>query len=121
MGHPDFYPSHDRPVGWRGDGTGAWPGATVVKTWNAATGANIAWKTPMPGPSFSQPIVVGDKVFTLADPNWLVCLHARDGKVLWRAAVDHTTVMPPELAAEARAAAAFWDALFRQYSIWLDL
>ena len=21
LGHPDFYPSPDRPLGWRGDGT----------------------------------------------------------------------------------------------------
>jgi len=121
LGHPDFYPSPERPVGWRGDGSGAWPGATPVREWDAATGKNIAWKTAMPGPSFSQPIVVGDKVFTLADPNWLICLSAADGKILWQKAVNHTAAMPPEKAAKAREALAFWDAQFRQYSIWLDL
>ena len=108
VGHADFYPSSERPIGLRGDGTGAWPGAT---------GKNLAWKTPLPGPSFSQPVVVGDKVFTLADPNWLVCLSARDGKILWQKAVDHTAAMPPEKAAKARAATAFWDEQFRQYSL----
>lgn len=121
FGHRDFYPSTERPVGLRGDGSGAWPGATPVREWNATTGRNIAWKTPMPGPSFSQPVVVGDKVFTLADPNWLLCLSAVDGKILWQKAVDHTTAMPPEKAAKARAAMAFWEDQFRQYSIWLDL
>ena len=82
LGHRDFYPSSERPVGLRGDGSGAWPGATPVTEWNASNGKNIAWKTAMPGPSFSQPIVVGDKVFTLADPNWLICLSAVDGKIL---------------------------------------
>ena len=120
-GHADFYPSSERPIGLRGDGTGAWPGATPVREWSAATGKNIVWKTPLPGPSFSQPVVVGDKVFTLADPNWLVCLSARDGKILWQKAVDHTAAMPPEKAAKARAATAFWDEQFRQYSLWLDL
>ncbi len=120
-GHRDFYPSGERPVGLRGDGTGAWPGATPVREWNARTGKNIVWKTPLPGPSFSQPLVVGDKVFTLADPNWLLCLSARDGEILWRRAVDHTAAMPPERAAKARAAMAFWEAEFRQYAIWLDL
>jgi len=121
MGHPDFYPSSGRPVGLRGDGTGAWPGAKPVMDWNAATGKNIVWKTPMPGPSFSQPIVVGDKVFTLADPNWLICLSASDGKILWQKAVDHTAAMTPEKAAKAREEIAFWDDQFMQYSIWLDL
>ncbi len=120
-GHPNFYPTAERPIGWRGDGTGAWPGATPVKVWNAATGKNIVWKTPMPGPSFSQPIVVGDKVFTLADPNWLICLSARNGSILWQKQVDHTTLMPPETAAKARDAIAFWDDQFMQYAIWLDL
>jgi hypothetical protein len=66
LGHPDFYPSPERPIGWRGDGTGAWPGAATVISWNAETGTNIVWKSPMPGPSYSQPIVVGEKVFTMA-------------------------------------------------------
>ena len=121
LGHRDFYPSSERPVGWRGDGSGAWPGATPVKEWDAATGKNVAWKTPMPGPSFSQPIVVGDKVFTLADPNWLICVSAADGKILWQKPVDHTATMPPEAAAKAREAIRFWDDQFRQYAIWLDL
>jgi outer membrane protein assembly factor BamB len=121
MGHRDFVPSGERPVGLRGDGTGAWPGANPVAEWNAVTGKNIVWKTPMPGPSFSQPIIVGDKVFTLADPNWLICISAIDGKILWQRAVDHTSNMPPEKAAKAREEMAFWEDLFRQYSIWLDL
>lgn len=75
----------------------------------------------MPGPSFSQPIVVGDKVFTLADPNWLICLDAADGKILWQKQVDHTSAMAPEDAAKAREAMKFWDDQFRQYAIWLDL
>lgn len=120
-GHRDFYPSSERTVGLRGDGSGAWPGATPVREWNAKTGKNLAWKTPMPGPSFSQPIIVGDKVFTLADPNWLICLSAHDGKILWQRAVDHTLAMPPEKAAQARERIAFWEREFRNYAIWLDL
>jgi outer membrane protein assembly factor BamB len=35
---------------------------TVAK-WNAATGENILWKTPIPGMSVSSPIIWGDRVF----------------------------------------------------------
>lgn len=121
LGHKDFYPSPQRPVGWRGDGSGAFPGATPVAEWDGAAGKNVVWKVAMPGPSFSQPVVVGDKVFTLADPNLLICVSAIDGKVLWQKAVDHTTKMPPDMATQAREAQKFWDALFRQYSLWADL
>ena len=34
LGSPDFYPSADRPVGWRGDRTGRYPGATPPTQWS---------------------------------------------------------------------------------------
>lgn len=34
LGSPDFYPSPERPVGWRGDGSGRFPGATPPTTWS---------------------------------------------------------------------------------------
>ena len=110
MGHRDFYPSAERPVGFRGDGSGAFPGATPVTQWWEGTpqekkaefrdkwgrmklepywdiagtgGRNIVWKTPMPGMGNTQPIVVGDRVFTTAEPDLLICADAHTGKVLW--------------------------------------
>jgi len=32
-GHKDFYPSAERPIGFRGDGNGSFPGATPVTEW----------------------------------------------------------------------------------------
>ena len=81
---------------------------TAVK-WNAATGENVLWKTPIPGVAVSSPIVWGDRVFVStavsSDPNagirtglygdvepladqskhtWrLIALDKRTGKVLW--------------------------------------
>ena len=81
---------------------------TAVK-WNAATGENILWKTPLAGVAVSSPIVWGDRVFVStavsSDPSsgirtglygdvepakdvskhaWkLVALDRRTGKVLW--------------------------------------
>jgi outer membrane protein assembly factor BamB len=81
---------------------------TAVK-WNASTGENILWKTPLAGVAVSSPIVWGDRVFVStavsSDPasgirtglygdvepakdvskhSWkLVALDKRTGKVLW--------------------------------------
>lgn len=121
-GHPDFYPTSERPLGWRGDGTGAWPGATGITTWSAETGAGIAWKAALPGAGMAQPLVVGEKVFVTADPNLLVCLNVHDGKILWQTAIDHTTAMPAATAAKAREEIAFFAGKWREYSQWrLDL
>ena len=65
--------------------------------WSAAK--NIIWKTPLPGPGSSSPIVFGDHVYVTCysgyglDPKapgqmadlkrHLVCVDRRGGKVLW--------------------------------------
>ena len=93
FGHKDFYPSPQRPVGWRGDGTGISPGAKPPTQWNgpgprdAASGRgkgakvevplvwhgsemkNVLWQVPMPHQSFASPIVVKGKVITESDAN----------------------------------------------------
>src|SRR6187551_1166818 len=37
LGSSDFRPTPDRPVGWRGDWTGRFPGATPPRTWSRRT------------------------------------------------------------------------------------
>ncbi len=113
----DFYPSSLRPVGWRGDGTGCFPGATVPDRWDAKTGENIVWKTKVPA-GFSQPIVVGEKVFITADPAWLICLSIHDGRVLWKRHVDHTEAMPEDMRDNARKEIEFWRDKWAEYSRW---
>jgi outer membrane protein assembly factor BamB len=44
---------------------------------------NVVWMTPMPGPSWCSPVVVGDRIFVSADDATLVCINKADGKVLW--------------------------------------
>ncbi|MCW8133706.1 MAG: PQQ-binding-like beta-propeller repeat protein [Planctomycetota bacterium] len=34
LGSPEFYPSAERPIGWRGDGTGRYPAATPPVAWS---------------------------------------------------------------------------------------
>jgi hypothetical protein len=131
LGHKDFYPSPERPVGFRGDGNGWFPGATPVAEWWEGTpvqsdrtfrdkwGAeksgkawdftdnqpkNIVWKTKLPSWANSQPIVVGDRVFCTGEPDWLICADARTGKILWaeRQNVWQIAGNPPADAARAQ-------------------
>jgi outer membrane protein assembly factor BamB len=78
-------------------------------TWDATTGANIKWKTPIPGLAHSSPIVYGDRIFVttavssranatfkpglygdgtasddLSVHRWnVLCLDRKTGKLLW--------------------------------------
>lgn len=44
---------------------------------------NIVWTVPMPQRSNAQPIIVGDKLFIMCEPDLLICMDKKDGKVLW--------------------------------------
>jgi len=90
---------------------GAW-NMTAVLYPTAAAGyetKNIQWMAPMPGPSWSSPIIVGAKVFVNADGGTLVCLNKQDGQILWtrsttffHAVDDQERAKFPALAAKAQ-------------------
>jgi outer membrane protein assembly factor BamB len=81
LGSPDYKPSAERPVGWRGDGSGCYPAAEPVAKWSAKE--NLLWTAEV-GPGYSSPIAVGQRVFVTAEPDMLVCLDALTGKERWR-------------------------------------
>jgi len=89
LGSPEFLPTPERPVGWRGDGTGRYPGATPPTSWerklngNGYTTKNVLWATPLPNTSIASPIVVGSRVFVTSDFADLVCLDKQTGRLLW--------------------------------------
>lgn len=89
LGSPDFKASPERPVGWRGDGTGRFPGATPPTVWQRQrsgqgyTTKGIVWAAMLPSSSLSSPIVVGDRIFLTAEFSDLVCLDKHSGKILW--------------------------------------
>jgi outer membrane protein assembly factor BamB len=89
LGAPNFIPSVDRPVGWRGDGTGRYPGATPPTAWDrTSTGGGystkgILWMSPLPNIGVSSPILVGDRIFLTSEVSDLVCLDKKTGRVLW--------------------------------------
>ncbi|MCZ7645695.1 MAG: PQQ-binding-like beta-propeller repeat protein [Planctomycetota bacterium] len=45
---------------------------------------NVVWVTPLPNWSNAMPIVVGEKVFLMAEPDELLCLNKADGRILWK-------------------------------------
>ena len=86
------------------NGTGISPDGPAPIEWSESK--NLKWKTPLPGPGSSSPIVVGDKVFVTCwtgygvgegDPGdkgnlklHLICLSRQSGDVLWKKDVDPT-------------------------------
>ncbi len=45
---------------------------------------NILWTVKLPSWGWSDPVIVGDKLFVLTDDEEIFCLDKRTGKVLWR-------------------------------------
>jgi outer membrane protein assembly factor BamB len=45
---------------------------------------NIKWATALPDSCYGMPVVAGDRLFTLSEPNDLICLNASDGKIRWQ-------------------------------------
>src|SRR5258705_291887 len=57
-------------IGWRTDGTGCYPKAQPPQEWSATK--NLVWSTPMPGYGVSHPLLLGQYVFTCAEPATLL-------------------------------------------------
>jgi outer membrane protein assembly factor BamB len=100
LGTPGFVPSPERPIGWRGDGSGRFPGATPPIKWARSAGARpessgILWMAPIP-PGGSSPIVVGDRIYVGFDPYGLLCYSKTDGHILWYRTHHYYEIMPEE-------------------------
>jgi outer membrane protein assembly factor BamB len=88
LGSTAFQPSPEQPVGWRGDGSGRYPGATGPTNWERKTNGNgyatkgIVWMAPLPNIGVSCPIVIGDKLILTSEVADLVCLDKQTGRIL---------------------------------------
>jgi outer membrane protein assembly factor BamB len=56
---------------------------------------NIRWMTELPQRSNATPIVAGDRVFVMAEPDELLCLDKMTGKILWSAANNYYEALTP--------------------------
>jgi len=75
------------------DGSGISRLPNVPTSWNAATGAGIAWKIAIPASGFNSPIIWGERLFFSgadASANVVFCLDGNNGRVVWRQAVAET-------------------------------
>jgi outer membrane protein assembly factor BamB len=81
LGSPDFRPTREQPFGWRGDGSGRFPGATPATEWSLTK--NVRWSTVV-GRSYSSPIVIGKLVVVSSEPDLLIGLDRSDGRELWK-------------------------------------
>ena len=93
LGAPEFRVSGERPFGWRGDGSGRFPGATPVTHWSATK--NVRWSTVV-GRSYSSPIVTDQFVVVTSEPNLVVCVNRADGSVRWKFAVTPALLTDPQ-------------------------
>ena len=83
-------------TGWRGaERTGiSGQEGTFPTEWDGKTGKNILWKTPLPAPGNSSPIVWGDRVFitTSLDANGhqraLMAFDRKSGERLWSKEIE---------------------------------
>ena len=88
-GSPDFKPSPEHTVGWRGDGTGRFPAANPPLEWSRTRNGNayetkgIVWMTPLPDVGVSSPIAVGPLIFLTTEVADLVCIDKQSGRILW--------------------------------------
>lgn len=68
------------------NGTGVSPAKGIPTTW---TQNEIGWKSPLPGPGHSSPVVWGDKVFVTSGNSdgttiEVLALRVTDGHILWK-------------------------------------
>ncbi|HLF91875.1 MAG TPA: PQQ-binding-like beta-propeller repeat protein [Planctomycetota bacterium] len=89
LGSPKHAPTPENPIGWRGDGSGRYPGATPPTVWARKKSGNnyatqgILYMTRLPNGGVSCPIIVGDRIFVTTEVSDLVCIEKATGRVLW--------------------------------------
>ncbi len=71
----------ESPIGFRTDGTGRYLNADPPLEWSPDK--NVIWKIDL-AKSNAIPVILGEKLFTCAEPCILICVDKSDGKILWQ-------------------------------------
>jgi outer membrane protein assembly factor BamB len=81
---------------WRPlDGSGAAAEPEAPQRWSSST--NVRWRSPLPGPGNSSPIVWNDRVFITqaeSDQMSVICFDRDKGQVRWRSSVKYAEKDP---------------------------
>jgi len=75
-----------------------WDGSGVAALTNCGT--NLAWRSPIPAPGHSSPVVWGDRVFIsggTAAKREVFCYSVSSGALLWRRAVENVPGSPAQV------------------------
>jgi outer membrane protein assembly factor BamB len=84
-------------------GAGVSPFADPPRKWDGSSGEGVVWKTSVPLPGNSSPIVWEDRVFLTGatqEKREVYCFHAGSGEILWTRAAAGTpesTTDPPKV------------------------
>jgi outer membrane protein assembly factor BamB len=79
------------------DGGGVSTQTNVPLTWDGKSGTGIAWKSPLPAPGHSSPVVWSNRVFVSggdATKRGVFCFDAADGKLLWQRTIENVPGSP---------------------------
>ncbi len=83
--------------GWRRDTSGRYADAQPPTTWS--TEKNIKWRLKV-GASNSAPVVAGDKLVLMAEPDKVLCLERATGQLLWEQTSTIADIAPAARPAE---------------------
>jgi len=88
-------PAGDNFAVFRGDGgIGLASKENIPETWDGPSGNNIMWKTAVPLPGYSSPVIWGEKLFLTGaneEKQEVYCYDTRSGKLVWTTAVGKGT------------------------------
>ncbi len=83
---------------FRGPGGNGIAAHTDIPTdWDGPSGRNILWKTPIPRPGYSSPLVIKDQLFLSgggASTREVYCFSTKNGELLWQQTVPN--MLPPD-------------------------
>lgn len=96
--------STDNFPNFRGNGgAGIVSKSNVPSNWDGTSGKNIKWKTAIPLPGFSSPVVWGDKIFLTggnSSKQEVYCVDSNSGKILWTIPVGKPETKKPKVSPE---------------------
>ncbi len=76
--------------GWRNDFSGVYENADPPMAWDPHEKINVRWIKEMDEMSYSAPLIIGERVYTFAEPNVMLCVNKADGSEVWRNVLDVT-------------------------------